>query len=82
MMLSIYEAIFNITINSDIAENKTSEITIDMINKLSDSTISAELPKKSLEILHAILFNGIHDVLVAGLVLILIAFILNALDTY
>ena len=52
--------IFNTTINSGIAENKASEITIDMLNKLSDSAISTELHKKSLEILHTILFNDIH----------------------
>lgn len=80
-MLSIYGVIFNTTINSGISKNKALKITIDMINKLSDSAISAELPKKSLEILHGILFNGIHGVLLTSLVLLLIALVLNALNT-
>jgi len=82
VMLSIYGVIFNTYIHSGISQNSTSEITLDMINKLSDTSVWEKFSSKSLELLRNIVFNGIHGVLVAGLMLLLTALVLTILDIH
>jgi len=51
-----------------------------MMNKLINPQTATELPAKLLPTLRGILYTGLHWVYLIGLVLIVLAFIVNSLD--
>ena len=67
-MSSIFGAILSISTASQIG----GKITTQMINKLTDASSARSLPQ-----LRTILFNGMHLIMVIGLILVVIAFVIN-----
>ena len=71
-MSSIFGAILSISTASQIG----GKITTQMINKLTDASSARSLPQM-LPQLRTILFNGMHLIMVIGLILVVIAFVIN-----
>lgn len=82
VMAAIYGVIFNTAIVNGISGFKNLQLTTAMINTLSNPKTASSLPSEQIGVLRSILFNGIHGVMIAGLVLLVIGFILNAVDAY
>ncbi|WP_261976739.1 hypothetical protein [Lactiplantibacillus plantarum] len=72
-MSSIFGAILSISTASQIG----GKITTQMINKLTDASSARSLPQNLLPQLRTILFNGMHLIMVIGLILVVIAFVIN-----
>ncbi|QRQ98723.1 Multidrug resistance protein 3 [Lactiplantibacillus plantarum] len=72
-MSSIFGAILSISTASQIG----GKITTQMINKLTDAGSARSLPQNLLPQLRTILFNGMHLIMVIGLILVVIAFVIN-----
>lgn len=75
-MSSIYGAILNHELMKGVAESN-GKITISMLNKLSDSKSLGELPSNLLPAMKQILYNGLHNIMLTALGLLVIAFIFN-----
>jgi MFS family permease len=75
-MSSIYGVILNNALNKGVAENQ-GKITIDMLNKLSDSQSVGDLPKNLLPLMKQVMYGGLHNIMLIALVLLIIALIFN-----
>ena len=72
-MSAIFGAILSLTTASQIKK----PITNRMVNQLSDASTAKNLPQALLPQLRTILFNGIHVIMIIGLILVVLALILN-----
>lgn len=72
-MSSIFGAVLSLSTASQVG----GRVTTRMINQLTDSSSAASLPQSLLPQLHTILFNGLHLIMVIGLVLVIIALVIN-----
>lgn len=77
-MASIFGAVLSLSTANQVATSD-GKITTTMINKLSDATTASDLPAQLLPAMRTILFNGLHTIMVIGLVLVVISFGLNLL---
>ncbi|MVX63139.1 MFS transporter [Clostridium chromiireducens] len=75
-MSSIYGVILNNALNKGVAETH-GEVTIAMLNKLSDSQSSGDLPKDLLPLMKQIMYGGLHNIMIVALVLLIVALIFN-----
>lgn len=75
-MSSIYGVILNNALNKGVAETQ-GKITIDMLNKLSDSQSVGDLPKNLLPLMRQVMYSGLHNIMLIALVLLSIALIFN-----
>lgn len=75
-MSSIYGVILNNALNKGVAETQ-GKITIDMLNKLSDSQSVGDLPKNLLPLMKQVMYGGLHNIMLIALVLLIIALIFN-----
>lgn len=75
-MSSIYGVILNNALNKGVAETH-GEVTIEMLNKLSDSQTSGDLPKNLLPLMKQIMYGGLHNIMLVALVLLIVALVFN-----
>lgn len=75
-MSSIYGVILNNALNKGVAESH-GEVTIEALNKLSDSQSAGDLPKNLLPLMKQIMYGGLHNIMLVALVLLAIALVLN-----
>ena len=75
-MASIFGAVLSIRTASQVSQTN-GKITTAMINKISDASTARDLPQSLLPEMRTILFNGLHTIMLIGLVLVVISFILN-----
>ena len=73
---SIYGVILNNALIKGVAETH-GEITIAMLNKLSDSQSAGDLPKNLLPLMKQIMYGGLHNIMLIALVLLIIALFFN-----
>lgn len=72
-MSAIFGAVLSLTTTSQIK----APITNRMVNQLSDASTAKNLPQELLPQLRTILFNGIHVIMIIGLVLVVLALVIN-----
>lgn len=72
-MSAIFGAVLSLTTASQIK----APITNRMINQLSDASMAKSLPQELLPQLRTILFNGIHVIMIIGLILVVLALVIN-----
>ncbi|RRK10204.1 MFS transporter [Lactiplantibacillus garii] len=70
-------AIFGAVLSLSTASQVGGRVTTHMINQLTDASSARTLPQALLPQLHTILFNGIHLIMVTGLVLVVVAIVIN-----
>jgi len=75
-MASIFGAVLSLSTASHTAASN-GKITTAMINKLSDADTARDLPQTLLPAMRTILYDGLHMIMLIGLVLVVISFILN-----
>ncbi|MBE6086582.1 MFS transporter [Clostridium beijerinckii] len=75
-MSSIYGVILNNALNKGVAESH-GEVTIEALNKLSDSQSAGDLPPNLLPLMKQIMYGGLHNIMLVALVLLAIALIFN-----
>ncbi len=75
-MSSIYGVILNNALNKGVAETQ-GKITIDMLNKLSDSQSVGDLPKNLLPLMRQVMYSGLHNIMLIALALLIIGLIFN-----
>ncbi|OPJ59987.1 MFS transporter [Clostridium chromiireducens] len=75
-MSSIYGVILNNALNKGVADTH-GEVTIAMLNKLSDSQSSGDLPKDLIPLMKQIMYGGLHNIMIVALVLLIVALIFN-----
>ncbi|WP_245995073.1 MDR family MFS transporter [Companilactobacillus furfuricola] len=78
LMVSVDGIILNTALSNGAANNK--HITVDMMNKLIDPQTANQLPTELMPKMRQILFSGLHNIYVAGAVLLVIALLLNAFE--
>lgn len=78
LMVSVFGIVLNQKMLSGVAQNKN--YTMDMMNKLIDPQTAGQLPHNLLPGLKQILFNGLHGIYLVGVVLIILALLLNLLE--
>ena len=75
MMAAIYGVIMNLSLEHGIAHR--TDITMAMMNKLSDYKAAKSLPADLLPEMRTIFHSGIKEIMLVSLILLLIATILN-----
>lgn len=75
VMSAVYGVIMNLALNRGIAHRK--DITLAMLNKLSDAKSAQTLPKNLLPAMRNIFHSGIREIMMASMLLLIIALILN-----
>ncbi|WP_271813508.1 MFS transporter [Clostridium beijerinckii] len=75
-MSSIYGVILNNALNKGVSESH-GEVTIEALNKLSDSQSAGDLPKNLLPLMKQIMYGGLHNIMLVALVLLAIALVFN-----
>lgn len=75
-MSSIYGVILNNALNKGVAGSH-GEVTIEALNKLSDSQSAGDLPKNLLPLMKQIMYGGLHNIMLVALVLLAIALVFN-----
>lgn len=75
-MSSIYGVILNNALNKGVDETH-GEITISMLNKLSNSQSAGDLPKNLLPLMKQIMYGGLHNIMLIALALLVIALFFN-----
>lgn len=78
LMVSIYGIIVNVQLAKGIANDP--RLGSNMLNKLINPETAVELPKALLPVLRHILYNGLHHIYFASIILIIIALGINWLD--
>ncbi len=72
-MSAIFGAVLSLTTASQIK----APITNRMVNQLPDASTAKNLPQDLISQLRTILFNGIHVIMIIGLILVVLALVLN-----
>lgn len=78
IMMSIFGIIMNGTMNKGIAQH--SNLNLGMMNKLINPQTASSLPAKLLPTLRTILYQALHNIYLAGVCLIILAIVINAID--
>ncbi|MEG2707752.1 MAG: MFS transporter, partial [Vagococcus sp.] len=80
VMISVFGLVLNASMNQGIEAKKELGVTKDMMNKLINPHTVDSLPTNLIGELRDILYNNLHQVYLVGIVLLVIAFILNYLQ--
>ncbi len=75
-MSSIYGVILSHALTKGVAETN-GKITMDMLNKLSDSKSAGDLPQESVPLMQGIMYRGLHNIMITSLILLCVALIFN-----
>ncbi|WP_125583823.1 MFS transporter [Levilactobacillus cerevisiae] len=74
-MSSIYGVILNQALNSGVKASH-GQVTMGMLNKLSNSQVVGELPQALLPTMRQIMYNGLHHIMLTALGLVLVVVII------
>ncbi len=77
IMISIFGLVLNASMNQGLAEKQELGVTKDMMNKLINPHTVSSLPSKLVGDLREILYTNLHQVYIVGIVLVVLAFVLN-----
>lgn len=77
IMVSIFGVILNNHLNNEIAANADLGLTRDMIDQLSNRETLGKLAADVIEPLREILYKGLHSVYFVGVILLVVAILLN-----
>ena len=80
VMISVFGLVLNASMNQGLEAKKELGVTKDMMNKLINPHTVDSLPTNLIGELREILYNNLHQVYLVGIVLLVIAFILNYLQ--
>lgn len=75
-MSSIYGVILNNALNKGVAESN-GQVTIEALNKLSNSQSVGELPTNLLPMMRQIMYSGLHNIMLIAVALLTIALVFN-----
>ncbi|MBD5431334.1 MAG: MFS transporter [Lactobacillus sp.] len=75
IMAAIYGVIMNLSLEHGIAHR--SDITMNMMNKLSDASSAKTLPQNLVPTMRTIFHAGIKEIMLVSFILLLIAFVMN-----
>ncbi|KRO21569.1 hypothetical protein IV88_GL001358 [Pediococcus argentinicus] len=78
IMMSIFGIIMNSSLNSGVNDNPN--LKFSMMNKLINPQTASELPAKLLPSLRGILYTALHNIYLAGFILIVIGLFINIFD--
>lgn len=78
IMVSVFGIIMNMEMARGVANHPGT--TMAMMNKLINPQTAKELPAHLLPTLHGILYQGLHVIFIAGVLLIVISFVVNFFD--
>lgn len=78
IMMSIFGIIMNSSLNSGV--NANPNLKFSMMNKLINPQTASELPAKLLPSLRGILYTALHNIYLAGFILIVIGLFINIFD--
>lgn len=78
LMVSVFGIVLNVMMARGVAAHPGTTMT--MMNQLINPKTALQLPEKLLPVLRDILYQGIHYVFILGVGLIIVAFLINALD--
>ncbi|GKQ42472.1 MFS transporter [Companilactobacillus sp. RD055328] len=78
LMVSVFGIVLNQKMISGVAAND--KYTMDMMNKLIDPQTATSLPQELLPGLRKILFEGLHNIYIVGLILIILTLVLNLME--
>lgn len=74
-------AIFGAVLSLSTSRQVKAQITSRMINQLTDASTAKKLPTNLLPQLRTILFNGLHTIMLIGMVIVIIALVTNIART-
>ena len=77
IMISVFGLVLNASMNQGLADKKELGVTKNMMNQLINPHTVSDLPKHLVSDLREILYNNLHQVYIVGIVLMVLAFILN-----
>lgn len=75
VMAAIYGVIMNLALARGVSTNH--EVTMGMMNKLSDAKAAVHLPIELLPIMRNIFYTGLRDIMLCSTILLIIALFLN-----
>ena len=75
-MSSIYGVILNNALNKGVAESN-GQVTIEALNKLSNSQSVGELPTNLFPMMRQIMYSGLHNIMLIAVALLTIALVFN-----
>lgn len=78
IMISVFGIIMNLAMARGVATHKGTSLT--MMNQLINPQTAKSLPSDLLPTLHGILYQGLHVIFIAAVILIVISFMVNFLD--
>lgn len=78
LMVSVFGIVLNKSMENGISHNNN--ISMSMMNKLIDPQTASELPHKLLPELREVLFSGLHNIYIVGLILIILTLVINLLE--
>ena len=76
-------SVFGIIMNWKLAQgvSNTSGLNFNMVNKMINPSTAGQVPTKYLGVARQIVFSGLHSIYVVGLIILLLAFIINSFDS-
>lgn len=77
-MTSVYGVILNQALSTGVGTSH-GQVTMAMMNKLSNSKVVDQLPQKLLPMMRQIMYNGIHNIMVMALMLVLVVVVILGL---
>ncbi|QMU07339.1 MFS transporter [Levilactobacillus suantsaii] len=80
IMVAILGIIMNVAMAKGVATH--SAASMGMMNQLINPQTAQDLPAKLMPMLHGILYQGLHAIFIAGVLVIVIAYLANALDRH
>ena len=75
VMAAVYGVIMNLALARGVAQHP--EITIGMLNKLSDATAAKSLPTKLLPTMRQIFHGGLREIMICASIMLLVTLLLN-----
>ncbi len=78
IMLAVYGIVMNATLAHGVAQHH--DINLRMLNALINPHTAKNLPVALLPTLRRVLANGVHNVFLVALLLVIVALLVNALD--
>ncbi|MFC6275576.1 MDR family MFS transporter [Levilactobacillus tangyuanensis] len=78
VMVSIFGIIMNVAMTRGVAQHANTNMS--MMNQLINPQTAKSLPSHLLPTLHGILYQGLHAIFIAGVILIAISFMVNWFD--
>lgn len=79
LMVSIFGIIMNWKLAQGVSHN--SGLTFNMVNNMINPSTAGQMPTKYLGVARQIVFSGLHSIYLVGLIILILAFFINFLDS-